>query len=259
MCKILKTISFTLRIYVVFLNKLASMKPKSHLLITILVLSTYFPVWSQIQAGAKIGYNFNSIRGVKEYDVVPSYNIGGFAKYKVTDFLHARAELLYFQQAANLEDYFVLPGELFRSKARVTFHNIQVPILAEFGLPSLADEPLQPKILIGGFFSYTLYAREHFNNIVTVTGYEKMGYKGTSNVTSIFNRSQYGLQAAVVAEVQAFGFPVTMEFRYQYNLNPFSEGDNANRFNLSATHERWGDEMYLSTLSFNIGVKLTNF
>jgi hypothetical protein len=232
------------------------MKSKYHLLIIVLVLTTYIPVWSQIQAGAKLGYNFNSIRGVKEYDVVPSFNVGGFAKYNVTDFLHARAELLYFQQAANLEDYYVLPGELFRSKARVTFHNIQVPILAELGLPSLAEEPLQPKLLIGGFFSYTLYAREHFNNNVTVTGYDRMNYQGNSNLTSIFNRAQYGLQAAVVAELQAFGFPVTMEFRYQYNLNPFSEGDNANRYNLSATHERWGDKMYLSTLSFNIGVKL---
>lgn len=232
------------------------MKPKTLSLSIIIFLTTHITVWSQIQVGAKVGYNFSSIRGVKEYDVVPSYNVGGFAKYMVTDFLHARAELLYFQQAINLEDYAVLPGELFRSKARVTFHNIQVPILAELGLPSLAEEPLQPKFLIGGFFSYTLYAREHFNNNVTVTGYDKIKYEGNSNVTSIFKRAQYGLQAAIVAELEAFGFPVSMEFRYQYNLNPFSEGDNANRYNLSATHERWGDKMYMSTLSFNIGVKL---
>lgn len=232
------------------------MKPKTLSLAIIFFLTTYIPVWSQIQIGAKAGYNFSSIRGVKEYDVVPSFNLGGFAKYKVTDFLHARAELLYFQQAANLEDYFVLPGELFRSKTRLTFHNIQIPLLAELGLPSLAEEPLQPKLLIGPFFGYTLYAREHYNNNVTVTGYDKIQYSGNDNVTSIFKRSQYGLQAAIVAELEAFGFPVTMEFRYQYNLNPFSEGDNANRYNLSATHERWGDKLYLSTLSFNIGVKL---
>jgi hypothetical protein len=231
-------------------------KPYPLILLLTLLFFTCTSALSQISVGAKAGYNFNSIRGDKEYDVVPGFAVGGFAKYPITDFLMARAEVLYFQQAANLIDYYVLPGELYHSRARVTFHNIQIPILAEFGLPSLSEENLKPKLLIGGFYSYTLSAKENYNNIITVDGYETISYKGSTDVTSLFNRSQYGLQAAIVAEMKAFGYPVSMEFRYQYNLNPFSEGDNANQYNLSATHEYWGDKLYLSTLSFNIGVKL---
>src|SRR5687767_11044019 len=85
---------------------------------------------AQIAVGAKAGVNFNSFRNSKEYrnhfDVIPGFNVGAFAKYPVLDFLTARAEVLYFQQGANIYDYSVI-SDLRRKSAVVRFHNVSVP------------------------------------------------------------------------------------------------------------------------------------
>lgn len=232
------------------------MKSKRFPLSLLLIFGASLHSVGQIAIGAKAGYNFNSFRANKEYDVVPGFTVGGVAKYPVFDFLTARGELLYVQQAANIEDYYVLPGELYHSGSRVTFHTIQIPLIAEFGLPSLSEEAIQPKLLLGGFYSYNIKARESYESVLTVTGYEQQRFESHSNLTSNFKRHQYGIVGALAAEIEAFGFPVSLEFRYQMNLNPISVDGSQNFYNLSATHERWGNKLYLSTLSFNVAVRL---
>src|SRR4051812_101023 len=100
--------------------------------------------FAQFAVGAKGGINFNSFVGYRVYDVIPGFNGGGFVKYPVLNFLNARTELLYFQQGGNLYDYAVLPPELQHNESKLIFHNIQVPLLAELGMPALKDDPLQP-------------------------------------------------------------------------------------------------------------------
>lgn len=214
---------------------------------------------AQFLTGAKAGINFNSFRGGKEYDVVPGFNAGAIVKYPFLDFLTLRGEILYMLQGANLYDYTVLPGELNRSRVRVAFHNLQVPLLAELGLPSLAGDNLQPKLLLGAFYSHNFYARESYNNIARVYGSRTVQYDGHSDITSQFNRNQFGLIAALATDFKAFSRHVSLEFRYHYNLNRANQPGTQVQQNLQATHAQWGNELKLATLSINASVMLYDF
>jgi hypothetical protein len=237
---------------------------KRQLITLVMALMAIFviPSSAQIAVGAKAGVNFNSFRqseSFKNYfDAIPGFNFGGYAKYPVTDFLSARAEVLYFQQGANIYDYRVV-NELFRSRAKVRFHTFEIPVLAEFGIPSLNEQPLQPKLLVGGFYNYSVYTRESFVNVVKVSGHNQITYDGHISPQSQYNRSQYGLIAALAAEMKMFNMPVSIEFRYQYNLNRLNKPGTQNSYNLQSTTEKWGDELKLHTLSVNVGVTLSYF
>ena len=216
----------------------------------------------QIAVGPKAGINFNSFRNSKEYrnyfDVIPGFNVGGFAKYPVLPFLTARVEALYMQQGANLYDYYVI-NDLYRKNSKIRFHNFEVPVLAEFGLPSLAEESLQPKLLLGGFYSYTIYSRESYQNIARISGRPAIEYDGFSDTRDQFTRSQYGIIGALAAEMKVFNYPISLEFRYQYNINRANKPGTQNSYNLAATADKWGDKLYLHTLSINVAVTLFYF
>jgi hypothetical protein len=228
----------------------------------LLIFCTCFSSQAQIAIGPKAGINFNSFRNSKSYrnhfDAIPGFNIGAFAKYPVLDFLTARAEVLYFQQGANIYDYSVM-SDLRRKSAVVRFHNVSVPILAEFGLPSLKDDPIKPTILLGGFYSYTLASRETYTNVAKVSGRSAIEYDGQTDTSNQYARGQYGIIGAIAAEVQLFHKPVTLEFRYQYNIPRINKAGTQNDLNLQATAEKWGDELHVHTLSVNVAVTLSYF
>jgi hypothetical protein len=232
-------------------------KPLPLLLFLIVVV---FQAHAQIAVGPKAGINWNSFRGNKAFDVVPGFNVGAFGKYTVLSFLTARAELLYNQQGANLIDYIVLPGDLSHHSAKVTFHQLQIPVLAEFGLPSLADEPLQPKLSVGAFYAWNFYSRERWVNVAKLPGYKPVEYSGHENVTSQWKRSQYGLVGAIGADLKVKGFPVYLEFRYTHNLPAITKSGMTRRYNLKETFEEWdADNLRLGTVSFNVAVTLQYF
>jgi hypothetical protein len=237
---------------------------KRHLLPLILALTAIIvvPASAQIAVGPKAGVNFNSFRQSKSFrnyfDPIGGFNFGGFAKYPITNFLKARVEVLYFQQGGNIYDYRVI-SEMYRSDAKVKFHNVEIPFLVELGLPSLNEDPLQPKLLLGGFYSTSLYSKESFTNIVKVSGREKIEYDGFLNVKDQYNRSQYGIVGGIGAEMKIFKYPVSLEFRYQYNLNRANKPGTQNSYNLQNTTDKWGNELKLHTLSINVGVTMFYF
>jgi hypothetical protein len=222
------------------------------------ILFFSYSSYCQIEIGAKGGINFNSFRGSNSYEVVPGFNAGVFAKYRVMSYLFARAEVLYMQQGANIRDYAV-SSELRHNNARVAFHTVQVPILAEFGLPSLDEENIQPKLLLGGFYGYTLNAQENYTAVAHVSGYPSLSYQGHSNVSSHYVSSQIGLIAGLAANMKLFSKPVSVEFRYHYNLNQVNHNGTQNLPEMKATHAKWGNNLYLSTLSINVGITLFYF
>jgi hypothetical protein len=216
-----------------------------------------FQASAQIPIGAKAGINWNSFRGNKNFDVIPGLCVGGFARYSVFPFLTAKGELLYFQQGANLVDYNVIPGDLDHNNAQVVFNSFQIPLIAEFGLPSLLEEDLQPKIGLGAFYSWNFYSRERYTNAAKIPGYDRIYYDGHSNVTSQFKRTQFGLIGAVGADIKVFSMPVYLEFRYTHNLTRITEPGTTTRYNLENTFNEWNkDALKLGTLSFNVAVTL---
>lgn len=245
-----------------FVSPFAMKRHRTPLIAALLAVIIYSSASAQIAVGPKLGVNFNSFRKSDSFrnffDPTGGFNLGGFAKYPVLDFLNARAEILYFQQGANLYDYRVI-NELYRSNAKVKFHNIEIPVLAELGLPSLKEDPLQPKLLIGACYSYTVYTRETFTNIVKVSGHDKIEYDGFLNSQGQFKRGQVGLIGGLAAEMKMFNVPVSLEFRYQYNLNRVNKAGTQNSYNLQNTTDKWGKELKLHTLSINVAATLFNF
>ena len=217
---------------------------KSKILLLLILAVAISNCKAQIAVGPKAGYNFNSFRANDRYDVVPGFNVGGFAKYSLFDFMSLRAELLYMQQGANLNDYEINVPDIQRKDAKVKFHNLQIPILAEFQLPALSEEDVKPKLWIGGFYSTTLYARETYTNKVKVSGYNPINYSGHTDVTNLFNRHQYGVVAGIGGDIKVFSYPVSLEFRYQYNLSRANKAGTQGAFNLVNTADEWGDELY---------------
>jgi hypothetical protein len=228
----------------------------------ILAITASFSTSAQIAIGPKGGVNFNSFRSSESFenyfDVIPGFNVGVFAKRSVLPYLTARAEVLYMQQGANLYDYYII-NDVFRKHSKIRFHTIEIPVLAEFGLPSLAQESLQPKILLGGFYSYTMFARESYVNIAKLSGRPAVEFDGSSDIQSQFGKSQYGIIGALAADIQLFHHPVSLEFRYQYNANRANKPGTQTSYNLAATTDKWGDKLYLHTLSINVSVTLYNF
>lgn len=235
------------------------MKSRESLFIVFFIAFSLQQALAQIAVGPKAGYNFNSLRGNHKYDVVPGFNVGGFAKYQMFDFMLLRAELLYMQQGANLNDYEISVPNLQRNDAKIKFHGIQLPVMAEFQLPSLSEDDVKPKLWVGGFYSRTLYVRETYTNIAKVPSYDPVTYSGHSNVTDLFNASQYGIIAGIGGDVKVFSYPVSLEFRYQYNLSRANKAGSQGAYNLINTVDEWGDKLYISTLSFNVAVTMFYF
>ena len=231
---------------------------RSKLLLLFFLFGVGLNVKGQIAVGAKAGINFNSFRGNKSFDVIPGYSIGAFGKYKALDFLSARLEVLYAQQGANLLDYSLM-GELKRNHAVVRFHTLQIPVIAEFGLPALSEETLQPKVLLGGFYSFVMSATEPHENEARLGGYDPIKYNGYSDVSAQFADKQYGWLIGAAAEIKVFATPVALEFRYNHNLNPISKSETRTAPNLTKTFDEWGDTLYLGTVSFNVAVTIQYF
>lgn len=213
---------------------------------------------AQLLVGVRGGHNINSFRGDDAFDAVPGFNAGGVFRYQPLSFLTARLELLYVQQGANIIDYTAIYPYLDRSRVRVAFHNAAVPVLVELGLPSLLERGFQPKLIVGGFYSYTVYARETYNNVIHVNGYEPMAYEGATDFTPFINRHQYGFIGAVAADVRFGETPVSIEVRYQYNYNQVNKAQTSLLPSMHRTHNQWGDKLYLATLSISLTATLFN-
>jgi hypothetical protein len=224
--------------------------------LTLLLLLVVGSLCAQAGYGVTASYNFNSFRGNSSFNVTPGLGVGGFFKYQISGVLTPKIELTYFQQGALLEDYIVSAPELSRNRSRVTFHSVHVPLLMELSLPSLRDEPIRPKLSVGGFYNFIFYSEERFYNTIRVPGYPRVDRLGRSDVTGLFEQMQYGLIGALGGEIQLFSLPVALEFRYLYNINPISKDGTRNNFNLRNSFDEWGNRLYLGTVSFNIQVTL---
>lgn len=212
---------------------------------------------AQTSISLRAGYNLNTFRGSENPDFVSGYHAGVVLRYPALSFLTARVEALYMQQGARLVDYSVV-SFLDHRDARVEFHNVQVPVLAELGIPALNESRIQPRLIVGAFYSYTISAREVYNSHLRAGG-PSVVYKSSSDFAPYINRHQYGFIGAMAADIKVAATPVSIEFRYQYNYNEVNQSGTPSLSNLRPTHEEWGNTLYLGTLSLSLTATLVNF
>ena len=188
---------------------------------------------------------------------VIGFNAGGFATYNVLSFLNARAELLYFQQGGTVENYYALYPSVQHKNVKLRQHTLQIPIIAELGIPGMEENSIQPKLRIGGYYGFTVASRESFDK-VSEDKYQVNTVKASADVSGSYAYSQAGFLVGLGADFKMAEKDISVEFRYNQNLTIINESGAA-LTHLNSTLKNYGGDLRTSTFSFNVGMKLFDF
>lgn len=151
---------------------------------------------AQLSAGGRIGLNLGNLHGssVNNNSMLVGYNIGGFANYKMTEFLSGDlADIMSLQgeftfQSKGTNADFVFTDGTKKVKQVLTY--IQIPVLAKFTFPTNGELKYYGE---GGLYLSSLFG-------LTIDGeksYDVIGVNGTS-------KRKYR------EEYSGFGFGVTL-------------------------------------------------
>lgn len=188
---------------------------------------------------------------------VLGFSAGGYAKYQVLSFLTARADLLYFQQGGTVENYYSLYPSVQHKNVKLTQHTFQIPIMAELGVPGMEESNIQPKLLVGGYWGFTMNSRETYDK-VSKSKYEETAVKASSDVSGSYVYNQAGFLLGVGADFKAGDKDFSVEFRYNQNLTIINESGAA-LTHLASTLKNYQGNLRTSTFSLNVGMTLFNF
>lgn len=188
---------------------------------------------------------------------VLGFNAGGYARYQVLSFLTARAEVIYFQQGGTIENYYALYPSVQHKNVKLTQHTLQIPLVVELGVPGMEESNIQPKLMLGGFYGFTMASRESYDK-VSASQYEKVTEKAGSDVSSSFVYNQGGFLVGLGADIKMGDKDVSLEFRYNQNLNILNESGAA-LTHLHSTLKNYEGDLRSSTFSFNVGMTIFTF
>ena len=210
-----------------------------------------------LNLGVKIGPSLNQF---SQPGTAIGMNIGMFGTYKVTKCFTARMELLFSTQGGGRRDYRRVdtdPNDPYGGKAvnvtnvnpQVTFNNIEIPILGEFGLAESSRLMIQPKLLLGGSYGFTMSAIEHKTQRYNF-------YDGTfadlaytrQNVTEYYKRSQLSVIAGAGINFNMGNHVFSVDIRYRQGLTQL----NQRLYDIPGM----GGKLYSSSLIFNMGITL---
>jgi hypothetical protein len=188
---------------------------------------------------------------------VLGFNAGGYAKYQVLSFLIARAELLYFQQGGTVENYYALYPTVQHKNVKLTQHTLQIPIMAEIGIPGWEENAIQPKLHLGGYYGLTMASRESFDK-ESKSKYEKVMVHSSTDVSGSYVYNQAGFLVGVGADFKMADKDLSFEFRYNQNLTIINESGAA-LTHLNSTLSNYQGNLRTSTFSFNVGMTIFDF
>lgn len=189
---------------------------------------------------------------------VLGFNVGGYAKYQVLSFITARAEILYFQQGGTVENYYALSfPAVEHENVKLTQHTLQIPLMAEIGIPGMEENAVQPKLFAGGYYGFTIASRESFDKVST-SRYEKNIARSSADVSGSYVYSQVGFLIGVGADLKMGSKDLSLEFRYNQNLTIINESGAA-LTHLNSTLKNYQGNLRTSTFSFNVGMTVFNF
>ena len=224
----------------------------------------------QITLGAKVGVSLNQF---SQPGTAMGISLGAFGKYHVLDFLDARLELLYSTQGGGRSSYTrysddglygsfgsagsstsgngVGVSSMTSVNPYITFNTIEIPVLAELGLPEFNGMNIQPKLILGGSYSGVMSSIEHrtqrynFNDGTSVD----VGYR-RETVTDNYAKSQWAVIAGLGMNYNLGKRVFHMEVRYRQGLT---------QLNQQTCTRTAGGKLYSSSVTFNFGMTLFNF
>jgi hypothetical protein len=210
---------------------------------------------SKITYGIKVGSTLSSFSTEQPHtNFKPGFMAGVFISYKLTASLDLQLEPTYIQQGGNLIsilDYqlFLVPDPPYSYEfmdQRITFHNIDVPLLIKyktsvFGLKVFA--------VAGPSIAYNIRTINH--NEVSARTFEKVpvyfDFNREENISSNIKSWQYGTVGGIGFETPVGKHTLIFDIRYRYSLNKTYPG-----FSYLGIYQIQGD-LRTNTLYFTLG------
>jgi hypothetical protein len=210
------------------------MMKKSFSLICLLLLA--FSVFGQdeetvtlnkIRFGVKVGTTLSSFSEQQPHtNYKPGFIAGGFLSYELSNSLALQLEPSYIEQGGNLIsifDYpmFLIPDPPFILKIRdqrVTFHNIDIPLLLKYettilGLKVFGVAGPSIALNINSETKNDVSARSLDNVPIYYNFYEE------ENITSNIEFLQYGITGGIGFETPLGNHSLIFDMKYRYSLN----------------------------------------
>jgi hypothetical protein len=204
--------------------------------------------------GFKIGLGFNQFTQPGSFI---GLNTGFFGKYKINEVFNITVEALYSMQGGGRQSYTKVYDDASQSEfvvntinninPFVVFHNLEIPLLAEFGFPELSKSSIQPRFRLGGSYSMVMGAYE--------TKTQRYNYSDGSavdlgyireDVADRYKKNQYSLIAAIGLDFKTARRTFFIEARYRQGLTQLNK--------YPYVTPGTGDTLYSSSLSFNTGI-----
>ena len=177
-----------------------------------------------IHWGIKAGASLNQFN---QSGMTIGFNGGFVFRSNVTGIFDIQAEVLYVMQGSSRGDYYKsfddlggpVSSAVYTNRA-ISLQNVSVPLLAIIKLGTVQGF-MEPKVMIGGSYSYCFAAYERFDEVFYFTdGSESVAGNQTENVLSDYQQHQFdgiggfGLDF-MLSNGKIFGF----EVRYHQGLN----------------------------------------
>jgi len=168
---------------------------------------------------------------------------GGFVNYQALNFLAVQLEVAYMElggkelSVANSSNYsgsssfssppYPLPNDLISqetSVSKVTFHNLEIPLLFKFTYPGLGSALgiIQPHLLVGPSLGLNFAATSNSNTLVQFSNGSEMYVQDRESISPNNNYGliQWGAYFGGGIEAQLKSFILTIDLRYRLALNP---------------------------------------
>ena len=201
-----------------------------------------------LRIGPKVGMS-SSAFAVDNENITDSKKgliVGGFAQYKLLEFLTLQGELLYQQQgAANVNQQNIDANTtIFQN---ILQHNIDLPVMAILTVPGYAsDSPLIPYFSAG--VDYTQNIKTYAINKTKYTYDDGSSYRTSSytDVSNMYKQNDIGALFGMGFLMKTESWMYTLDIRYRFGLT------NINNFR----PDNPGNDFTTNVLSVSVGVAI---
>lgn len=215
-------------------------------------------IWEKIQYGIKVGTTLNSFSSEQPHNnYKPGFIAGGFVSYELSEILALQIEPSYMQQGGNLISIFDpsmlsianYPFSLLVKDQRITFHNIDIPLLLKIEKNILG---LNIFGVAGPALGLNLYSKTKSNVSARAgSGIDTPVYFDYYEEEIITSNIKF-LQAGIIGGI-GFSTPIgehtlILDMKYRYGLNKTYEG-----FSYLGIPQNQGD-LKTNTFYFTLGL-----